>query len=281
MLDGQLLPARQAKVSALCEGFMFGYGVFETVRAQHGRAQYFAAHHARLTKSCAELGLAVPAPCVELADRITRLLAVVRLPAAAVKIVRYRELNHTAELITARTLPYSAPDFLRGFRVMTFRQGERDGRLTGHKSLNYLENILARQAARDAGFDEALFVTSAGRVLEGATSSLFVVKDGHAYTPPLTAGILPGVARARVLALIGPERAHEAAVTLDDVLAADEVFITNALLGVMPVCTLDTHRFRAHSPETSAVRHRFATGPDEVEPKREEPGAELPSLRLD
>lgn len=258
LLNGELLPASQAKVSALSDGFLYGQGVFETVRTHRGLPLHFAAHHARLAASCAALGLEAPSPAAELADRVTRLLASVRLPDAAVKIVRYRELARTAELITARTLPYSAPDYLRGFRVMTFRQGERDGRITGHKTLNYLENLLARQSAKTAGYDEALFVTPAGRVLEGSVSSLFIVKDGHAHTPPLSAGILPGVARARVLALIGAERAHETPLTLADVLAADEVFITNALMGVMPVCTLDEHKFRPHSPETSAVRHRFA-----------------------
>ena len=261
ILDGELLPAAQAKVSALSDGFLFGYGVFETLRTHQGRALHLAAHHARLAASCAALDLAPPTSIDELDQRITRLLASARLPNAAVKVARYRDLARTGELITARTLPYSAPDYLRGFRVQTFRQGERDGRITGHKTLNYLENILARRAAKTAGFDEALFVTPAGHVLEGSVSSLFIVKDGHAHTPPLTAGILPGVARARVLALIGPERAHESPLTLDDVLAADEVFLTNALMGIMPVCTLDAHKFRPHSPETSAVRHLFANAP--------------------
>ncbi len=261
LLDGALLPAAQAKVSALSDGFLFGHGVFETLRAHHGVALHLAAHHARLAASCAALDLAPPPSADELGQRITRLLASARLPNAAVKVARYRELARTGELITARTLPYSAPDYLRGFRVQTFRQGERDGRLTGHKSLNYLENILARRAAKSAGFDEALFVTPAGLVLEGSASSLFIVKNGHAHTPQLSAGILPGVARARVLALIGPDRAHETPLTLDDVLAADEVFLTNALMGVMPVCTLDAHKFPAHSPETSAVRHLFANAP--------------------
>ena len=261
LLDGQLVPAAQAKVSALAEGFLFGHGVFETIRTRNGLPLLFPAHHARLTAACLALDLAPPAPVDELASNVTRLLASVRMPAAAVKIVRYREINHTAELITARTLPYSAPDYLRGFRLQTFRQGERDGRLTGHKTLNYLENFLARRAAKAAGFDEALFVTPSGLVLEGSVSSLFIVKDGHAHTPPLSTGILPGVARARVLRLIGPERAHETPITLADVLAADEVFITNALMGVMPICTLDAHKFRPHSPETSAVRHLFANAP--------------------
>ena len=262
LLDGQLLPAAQAKVSALSDGFQFGLGAFETIRTRDGRPLLFTAHHARLSASCAALGLEAPPPPEELATRVTRLLAAVRMPAAAVKIVRYKELARTAELITARALPYSAPDYLRGFKLMTFRQGERDGRITGHKTLNYLENLLARQAAKAAGADEALFVTPSGQVLEGAASSLFIVKDGHAYTPPLAAGILPGVARSRVLQLIGPERAREKPLTLDEVRAAQECFITNALMQVMPVCALDDHKFPAHSPETSAVRQRFVNAPE-------------------
>ena len=266
LLDGQLIPAAQAKVSALADGFLFGRGAFETIRAQNGVPQLIVAHRERLAASCAALGLEAPPPADELSARVTRLLAAVRLPAAAVKIVRYRELTRTAELITARPLPYSAPDYLRGFRLQTFRQGERDGRLSGHKTLNYLENLLARQSARAAGFDEALFVTPAGAVLEGSASNIFIVKDGHAHTPPLSAGVLPGVARARVLRLIGPERAHETPLTLDAVRAADEVFLTNALMGVMPVCVLDEHKFPAHSPETSAVRHAFANARDHTTP---------------
>ncbi len=262
LLDGQLVPAAEAKVSALSDGFLFGHGVFETVRTRAGRPLLWAAHHARLAASCAALGLEAPPAADELAARITRLLASVALPVAAVKIVRFRDFARNGELITARTLPYSVADTLRGFRLQTFRQGERDGRLTGHKSLNYLENLLARRSAQAAGYDEALFVTPAGQVLEGAVSSLFIVKEGQARTPPLRAGILPGVARARVLALIGPERAQEMPITLDDVFAADECFVTNALIGVMPVSTLDAHKFRPHSPETSALRHHFAHAPE-------------------
>ena len=99
-------------------------------------------------------------------------------------------------------------------------------------------------------------------MLECSASSLFIVKDGHAYTPPLSAGILPGVARARVLSIIGPERAHEQALTLAEVLSAQECFVTNALMQVMPVSAIDDHKFPAHAPETSAVRQRFVTAPE-------------------
>ena len=79
LLDGVLMPAAQAKVSALCEGFQFGRGAFETLRAQHGRAQLLSAHHDRLASACAALGLEPPPPAAELGERITRLLAAVRM----------------------------------------------------------------------------------------------------------------------------------------------------------------------------------------------------------
>jgi branched-subunit amino acid aminotransferase/4-amino-4-deoxychorismate lyase len=257
VLNGELMPAARAQVSALSEGFLFGHGVFETIRVREGRPRLLSAHHRRLAASCAALGLEPPSPLEELAARIGRLLASVRLPSAAVKIVRYRELARTAELITARTPPYTPADHLRGLRLNIFRQGERDGRLTGHKTLNYLENLLARRAAREAGADDALFVTPAGRVLEASVANIFIVKDGLAHTPPLSAGVLPGVARSRVLELIGPERCGERDLSIEDLHAADECFLTNALMPVMPVCLVDGHRFAARAPEATALRRRF------------------------
>ena len=258
ILNGELIPAAQAKISPLSDGFLFGHGVFETLRARHGQALQLEAHHARLAASCLALGLDAPDSPDELGQRITRLLAALKLPQAAVKIVRFRDLSGTGELITARPLPYSHHDYLRGFRVKTLVQGDCTGRLTPHKTLNYLDNLLARRAAQSEHGDEALFVTPDGRVLEGAVSTVFAVKDGVATTPPLADGVLPGVTRARVLALLGPERAREARLTLDDLRAADEIFLTNALMGVMPVCTLDDHKLPIHAPMITWLRTQFA-----------------------
>ncbi|RRJ99604.1 aminotransferase class IV [Opitutaceae bacterium TAV3] len=196
-----------------------------------------------------------PASTAETGARITRLLAALGMPAAAVKIVRYQELSGTGEIITARPLPCKPTDYIRGFRLQTLSQPTRKGRaLPAHKTLNYLENLLARRAARAAGFDEALFVTPCGTVLEGSASTLFIVKHGLVLTPPLALGILPGVMRAAVLAHLGPQRAREEIVTRDELLAADEVFVTNALMGVMPVVRIDAHEFDQNAPVITALR---------------------------
>lgn len=257
ILNGELMPAARAKISPLSDGFMFGHGVFETLRARNGRAVQLEAHRERLAASSAALGLDAPDAAEELGLRITRLLAAIKLPHAAVKITRFRDLSGTGELITARPLPYSAHDYLRGFRVKTLAQGERTGRLTPHKTLNYLENLLARRAAQSEHGDEAVFVTPAGRVLEGSASTVFCVKDNVATTPPLSDGVLPGVTRARVLAALGRDNSREAHLTVDDLRSADEVFLTNALMGVMPVCTIDDHKLPTHAPLITWLRAKF------------------------
>lgn len=257
LLNRQLLPAAEARISPLSDGFLFGQGVFETIKVRATHPLFLADHHARLTASSAAFGLQPPPSLPDLHQLILRLLAADRLTHAAVKIVRFQDLSGTAELITTRPLPYSQNDYARGFRVKTFVQGPRDGRLTTHKSLNYLENLLARRAALEARCDEALFLTPDDRVLEGAVSTVFAVREGIALTPPLTSGILPGVARARVLTLLGPDRAREADLTRADLLAADELFLTNALMGVMPVCALDAHRVFPASPVITALRQAW------------------------
>ncbi len=257
IFNGELVPAAQAKISPLCDGFQFGHGVFETLRARNGRAVQLDAHRERLAASSAALGLDEPPSTDALGARVTRLLAALKLPNAAVKITRFRDLSGTGELITARPLPYSHHDYLRGYRLKTVVQGDRTGRLTPHKTLNYLENILARRAAQSEHGDEALFVTPQGRVLEGAVSTVFCVKDNVATTPPLSDGVLPGVTRARVLAALGRDNSREAHLTVDDLRAADEIFITNALMGVMPVCTVDDHPLPTHAPLITWLRAKF------------------------
>jgi branched-subunit amino acid aminotransferase/4-amino-4-deoxychorismate lyase len=122
------------------------------------------------------------------------------------------------------------------------------------KSLNYLPNHHAKRMALAAGFDEAVFFDPHQRVLEGATTSVFIVKDRMVSTPPLQGGILPGVMRACVLRLPGPPAIHERDVTLEELRRADEVFVTNALLGIMPVAQVDAISFDcARNPVTRSL----------------------------
>ncbi|MGH8019232.1 MAG: aminotransferase class IV, partial [Opitutaceae bacterium] len=170
------------------------------------------------------------------------------------KIVVFQDAAGVSELILTRPPAYRPEHYARGFRLQTVRDGRRENKICGLKTLNYLDCLVAKRAAQAAGCDEALFVDSGGRVLEGSTSNVFVVKDGAVLTPALDQGILPGIARSRVLQLLAKENVREGVVPTPLLFEADEVFVTNSLLGVMPVARIDERGYdRAANPVTKSI----------------------------
>jgi branched-subunit amino acid aminotransferase/4-amino-4-deoxychorismate lyase len=240
LLNNILLPASAAHIPATGEGFLYGHGVFETIKVTASRPAFLSQHHARLTASARALDLPCAVSLATLRERLHRVIAANALADGSAKIVLFaQDETTTGELITVKANAYPPETYTRGFRLHTVFTGERTGALTAHKTLNYLANLRAKRSALAAGFDEPLFLTPAGIVIEGATTNLFLVRDGIAHTPALASGPLPGIARAQVLALLGPNRARESLLTHDDLRHASEVFVTNALLGIMPVTQID------------------------------------------
>ena len=135
---------------------------------------------------------------------------------------------------------------------MTVNCGARAGwGLSRHKTLNYLEHARAKRSAMVAGFDEALWVADGGEVLEGATTNLFAVIGKEVITPPVSAGILPGVARGVLLQLRGASRVREAVLTRERLAEAAEIFVTNSLMGVVPVNRWDQRVYSLAGMQTT------------------------------
>jgi len=252
----EIVEAAELSVSALGDGFMYGCGLFETIRALGGRPAFLERHVARLQQGAKTLGLELPTNADEWRERLVRLAQANGLGDGSFKIVRHRDGGGVAEFALARDGGYTAEQRARGFRVRTAATA-RAGALHGVKSLAYLENIVAKRAAAAEGFDEVVFAGPDGALLEGAVTNLFAVVGGRVFTAPLGA-ILPGVARGVVLELCGA-RAEERALTRETVAAAEEVFLTNALMGVMPVAELDGRRFEvARAATTREIAAEFA-----------------------
>ena len=228
----ELREASQLNVSALSDGFMFGLGVYETIRVLGGRPVFLDRHLARLRRGAAQLGLELPTSLEEWRERLARLAHANQLGDAVVKLIRFGDVGGAREIAVSRSSGYRAEQYERGFRVQSVATA-REGAVHEMKSLAYLEKLLARRAAQGAGYDDAVFVDPAGNLLEGAGSNLFAVVDGKLLTPPAH-HILPGVARSVVLecAAGGVE---ERVLTPPLIEAATEVFLTNAVMGVMPV----------------------------------------------
>lgn len=261
-VNGEWVSASEARVAAADRALLFGYGLFETVRVHRGRALCLPRHLARLRRSAPVLGLALPWSAEEIGALVSE--AVARhsnaggsspgLMEGAVRLTVTAGPGPVAAsgggppglVISVREgEPYPPALYERGFRAV-WASGRRNHRspLCRVKSLNFLDNLLARREAEERGADEALLLNADGDLAEGAVTNVFFVRGDRLCTPDLGSGALPGVARGVLLDLIGVERglglsAEQGRYSPADLLAADEAFLTNALLGVMPLVAVD------------------------------------------
>ena len=239
-LDGEIMPALEATIPVTDEGLLRGDGVFEAVRVYEGTPFRLEDHLARLERSATNLRLPVDLEAVR-AD-FWRLLARAGSdsPPEAVRILVTRGGRR---ILLTEPLP-ELPERIR-LGSVTYAPTRI---LDGVKSLSYAANMLARRVAVEAGFDEALLVTPHGRVLEGPTSSVFWVKGGELLTPPLSDHILASITRRLVMEVV---EVTERESTLDDLLGADEVFLTSSMREVHPVSAVDDRAFDSDAPVTA------------------------------
>lgn len=227
-LDGAFVPEAKAVVPATDRAFLHGRGLFETLRAYRGIPFRIADHVARMKASAKRLGMDVPK--VD-ADGIVRELC--RRNDLRDAAVRLTLSGDGPLLVTAR--PRKAPPeaWYRSGAKLQIPAWRRDPRapLAGHKVTSYFENVLAHEKALAKGCADALLVGVHGEILEGAVSSIFLVLKGRLVTPKLS-GILPGVTRKVVMSLA---KVQERTVELRELRGADEVFLTNALIEVLPI----------------------------------------------
>ncbi|HEU5078142.1 MAG TPA: aminotransferase class IV [Opitutaceae bacterium] len=237
-LNGAILPIEQTAFGQLAPAFAFPRGLFETVRLIEGRPVFFAAHYERLGKSAAKLGFALTSSEAELRERIRKLAQATSEQNGNVRLMLFDDDGcGVSELIVARHHPYTSAQYKLGFRLLTMIDA-RGSEGEGHKKTNYEKNRVGRAKAQENGFDEALFVSETGQLFEGAVSNLFLVKDGTLSTPRLRDEVLPGVARRQILERSGLP-VMEGILTREMLHNADEVFVTNVLLGIMPVSRVD------------------------------------------
>ena len=245
-LNGQLVDADSAQISPLANGFLYGVGLFETLRAYRGRYLFrLEAHLERLFTSAAVLGMEVGHTASDLTAAINKTLITNALTQDAyVRLTVAQGIeNSPIVLITAKPLlPYPEMLYLHGARAtLTEIRRNPTSPLARIKSLNYLENLLMRKGTRARGADEALFLDTDGNLAEGAACNLFWVKSGMIYTPCLDCPILPGITRSVVIEIARQEgyKVKEGKWGIEKLLEADEAFLTNSLMEVMPLTVID------------------------------------------
>lgn len=253
-IDGKPCTGSEARVSVFDRGFLYGDSVFETIRTYGGRPFALDEHLARLWRS-AEL-VFIPPPCAreQLRKEVHDAVRAAGNDESYVRVMITRgqgELGLDPNLaqVPLRVIivgPLHPPNpvlYEQGAGAVTFRTlRPSDATIAeGAKIGNYLVAVLAMREAKAAGANEALIVDRDGRVVEGASSNVFIVRDGVLFTPPLEAGILAGVTRERALRAaerLGTPVRFDVP-TVADVLSASEVFISSSIRELLPIVSVD------------------------------------------
>lgn len=283
-LNGEFLPLSQASISPMDRGFLYGDGLFETLRAEGGRVLYLTEHLARLGRSLKALRInlkgSVLAGTIEDQEidldececLLTELLQRngFTQECAAVKILITRgvaaglglpEAEDPTICLSAR--PYHAPEpdvYERGWKLHVVREGFSPP-LAGHKSLNYLYFLWARQAATDAGADEAVVLDGWGYVAETAAGSLLVRLEDQ-WVGPETPFQLPGTT-ATIVSRLLEESGHPVThgpLRPEGLTAAGTIWVLNSLMGIMPVAKVDGREVAEPRVEQAAQYRKVLFG---------------------
>jgi branched-chain amino acid aminotransferase len=253
-IDGTIFDEHSAKISVFDRGFLYGDSVYEVMRTYGGRPYALSEHLERLQRSAELLGIALPLAPSALAEEIRGLLGVAVNPESYIRAIVTRGAGpigldpalatHPRRVIIVMELqPLPAELYTRGVGIRLVSAGRiPDGALPSRaKSGNYLMNVMALGAARRRGAHEAILLDAAGRITEGASSNVFLVTRGRLSTPPLSAGILEGITRCKVIDLARREGLHleERELWPEDLRGAEEIFLTGTLREILPVTRVD------------------------------------------
>jgi len=276
-LNGRLVPNFEAKLSPFDHGFLYGYGLFETMRAYDGHVFRLDSHITRLRCSAESIGLTHSILTTEEGKQSLKAACRTTLEANELKDARIRLTVSAGEgdmtpnhgtcssptvLITARNLvPLPPEKYETGFKAaVSFLRRNSQSPLSRLKSTCYMENVLARTAARTAGYDEAIFLNEQGYLAEGSTTNVFLVRHGELVTPCFESGVLPGITRDAVLEIARTSniKATERWVQLNELVEAEEAFLTNSILELVPLVSVEGRPIGTGKPGKLTTDLRFA-----------------------
>ncbi|MBP9732953.1 MAG: branched-chain-amino-acid transaminase [Candidatus Omnitrophica bacterium] len=273
-IDGKFFAKEKAMVSVFDHGLLYGDGVFEGIRAYNGRVFKLKEHVDRLWESAHTLMLVIPMTKGEMVDAITRTLKKNKLRDAYIRVIVTRGVGDlgldprkcpkaSTIIIADKIKLYPEALYQKGLEIISVATSRTHPETVNPqiKSLNYLNNILAKIEAVNSGYEEALMLNTHGFVSECTGENIFIVRGNELLTPPAHLGILRGITRACAMeigASLGLE-VREEVLTRHDIYNADEMFLTGTAAEIVPVVKVDNRVIGTGKPgrRTAEIRAAF------------------------
>jgi len=259
-IDGKFYPKSEAKISVYDHGFLYGDGVFEGIRVYDGYVFKLEEHLTRLYNSAKSITLRIPLSKDELRGVVLEAVRKNGFKDAYIRLVVSRGFGDlglnpvkcpkASIIVIVDYLPPLYEGINATAIVAATRRNNADALDPQIKSLNYLNNILAKMEANRAGVDEAIMLNQRGTVCEGTSDNLFIVKNGVIITPPLSDGALDGITRDTVLELARELKipVQERSMTVHEVMSADEAFLTGTAAEIGPLVEVNGQKIGTGEP---------------------------------
>ncbi|MDA7951936.1 MAG: branched-chain-amino-acid transaminase [Pirellulaceae bacterium] len=253
-INGEFFSKEDAKISVYDRGLLYGDGIFEGMRCYNGKVFRMEEHLKRLWESARSILLPIPIDIQSMAKAVNETLSTNKITDGYIRLIVTRgsgslgldpfETSNPQVIIIADHIAlYPKELYEKGLEIITAATIRNHSAALNPriKSLNYLNNIMAKIEGLKAGCQEALMLNHKGDIAECTGDNIFLVKEGHLYTPPADAGILDGITRKAAIEIaneVGIE-VSEIALTRHDVFTADECFLTGSAAEIIPVVKVD------------------------------------------
>lgn len=246
-LNGKFISEEDAQISVLTPGLLYGWGIFESMRSYNNKIVYLERHLRRIKNSCQLIDIKFPYNSIgKLKEIIKKTIKINGFSDAYVRLTLWKSENGTGTCVIAKKYqPLSFQKYREGFRaaISIFKQGAGYffSRL---KTTNYLLYQLSYLQAKNRGFDEAIILNNRGYITEGSRSNIFFIKNKAIFTPHLECGCLGGITREIIFDFAKKYAIplREGNYTLSDLYESQEAFLTNSLMGIMPLASVEERR---------------------------------------
>ena len=232
--------------------FNYGAGLFETIKVINGKAIFFEEHLLRMQKSIADLGFGVSLNFEKISESARFVIERDSISLGSLKINFFKIEEGSFFLIRCFEKKYDKKLYSDGveLKISSLRKNEHS-QICYHKTNNYMENIIEKREAEKEGFFDSLFFNTSGFLAETTVANIFFIKDGRFYTPHEKAGILPGIIRGKVIEIIKKDNFIEEGFFTKKIIEESQgAFITNSLMGIMPVKKIGEREFDSGNKET-------------------------------